>query len=96
MLRNSRHNDINWAEEIKAYSKRKSELPWKETPRHKIVTEQEVKSRDYVFHPILQKYNNTRTEKTASRREEGSSLYALAKNDVSIIYIYIYAEVYIL
>eukprot|EP01022_Parablepharisma_sp_SALTPOND_P019980 TRINITY_DN3514_c0_g1_i1.p3 TRINITY_DN3514_c0_g1~~TRINITY_DN3514_c0_g1_i1.p3 ORF type:complete len:196 (-),score=12.43 TRINITY_DN3514_c0_g1_i1:690-1277(-) len=80
MFTTTRDQVANWKKDLHSYEKSKQKLSWKMPPPVKIVREWEVKSKEYQFHPILQKYNDPVREKTVQRQEAVSHLSAFSKS----------------
>lgn len=72
MLTITRDQLTCWKKDIEKYEKGKQKLSWKKPPPVKIVRDWEVKSKDYQFNPVLQKYNDKNLEQVAQRKEAQS------------------------
>ncbi len=69
MLTTTKDQVTNWKKDLQKYEKTKQRLQWKKPPPVKIVHDWDVRSKDYNFNPILQKYNAPDAEKAAQHRE---------------------------
>jgi len=74
----SRDELTSWKKNIRNYEKSKQRLPWKEPPRVNIVREIDIRSKDYEYNPILQKYNDPVKEKAMEQKEKVSRACSLS------------------
>ena len=80
MFTTTREQLTSWKNDMQKYEKSKQKLSWKMPPPVKIVREWEVKSKDYEYNPILQKYNAPIAEQAAQRREAVTRVSEFAKS----------------